>query len=251
MDAGETMGDRVFAPAKLTRELRIVGVRPDGYHLLDAEMVTLDWGDELEIDPGSGVMVQGEGAERFAVPDGEENLVARALALCGRQAQVTIHKRIPPGAGLGGGSADAAAVLRWAGFDDLKAAASIGADVAFCLIGGRARVTGIGEQVVPLEPVVETLTLLTPPLMCSTPAVYAKWDEMGGPHGEFGNDLEPAALAVEPDLARWRDVLGNRTGQRPRLAGSGSTWYVEGAHPGEYGPAGKRQQSVVVKTTLG
>ena len=155
----------------------------------------------------------------------------RALQLVGRTAAVTLHKEIPAGAGLGGGSSDAAAMLRWAGFDDLDAAAAIGADVAYCLVGGRARVRGIGEQVEPLpfEPL--TLTLVTPPVFCSTPAVYRAWDELGGPTGDHGNDLEPAALVVAPELARWRDELGDATGAQPRLAGSGSTWFVEGAFP--------------------
>jgi 4-diphosphocytidyl-2-C-methyl-D-erythritol kinase len=61
--------------------------------------------------------------------------------------------------------------------------------------------------------------------------VYRKWDELGGPTGEGANDLEPAALAVEPGLARWRDLLGDATGLVPCLAGSGSTWFVEGAYP--------------------
>ena len=56
---------------------------------------------------------------------------------------------------------------------------------------------------------------------------------MGGPHGAHGNDLEPAALAVEPRLAKYRDALATASGRRPRLAGSGSTWFVEGAYPGD------------------
>jgi 4-diphosphocytidyl-2-C-methyl-D-erythritol kinase len=72
-------------------------------------------------------------------------------------------------------------------------------------------------------------------------AVYKKWDELGGPTGDNGNDLEPAALAVEPRLVAYRDQLAAATGQRPRLAGSGSTWFVAGAYPGE--------GRVVVRTT--
>jgi 4-diphosphocytidyl-2-C-methyl-D-erythritol kinase len=145
---------------------------------------------------------------------------------------VRLLKRIPSGAGLGGGSADAAAVLRWAGWRDVAGAAVLGADVPFCLVGGRARVRGIGEVVEPRPWVERELTLLTPPLHCSTPAVYRAWDDLGGPQGANGNDLEPAALVVAPELARWRDALGEATGATPRLAGSGSTWFVEGAHPG-------------------
>ena len=100
----------------------------------------------------------------------------------------------------------------------------------FCLVGGRARVAGIGEIVEPLPLRGAELTLLHPPFGCSTPAVYRRWDELGGPTAERRrNDLEPAALAVEPRLAEWRDRLGDATGLEPCLAGSGSTWFVEGA----------------------
>lgn len=220
----------VLAPAKLTLALRVTGVRDDGYHLLEAEMVTVDLADELDFSDGDGLELVGAHPD---VPADDANLVRKALAAVGRTAHVRLTKRIPAGAGLGGGSADAAAVLRWAGCDDLALAASLGADVPFCVIGGRARVTGVGEQVESLPFEDRTFTLLTPPVQCSTPEVYAAWDRMGGPTGDGGNDLEPAALAAEPRLAEWRDVLADATGERPRLAGSGSTWFVEGAFPGE------------------
>jgi 4-diphosphocytidyl-2-C-methyl-D-erythritol kinase len=193
-------------------------------------MVSLDLADELEFGEGDGVEVV-EGDLGGAAPG--DDLVSRALRAVGRRAHVTLRKRIPPGGGLGGGSADAAAVLRWAGCDDLEVAVRLGADVPFCLRGGRARVTGIGEVFEPLPFEERTYTLLVPPFGCSTPAVYARWDELGGPRGEGGNDLEPAALAVEPRLAAYRDSLGEATGRTPRLAGSGSTWFVEGAFPGD------------------
>jgi 4-diphosphocytidyl-2-C-methyl-D-erythritol kinase len=218
------------APAKLTLSLRVTGVRDDGYHLIDAEMVSLDFADELELDEaGDSVTVVRDGTETAAAHD---DLVVRALALVGRRAGLRLHKRIPAGAGLGGGSSDAAAVLRWAGMHDPVRAVELGADVAFCLAGGRARVRGIGERLEPLEHVARTFTLFTPPLHCATPVVYRRWDEMGGPTGDHGNDLEPAALAAYPELARHRDRFGNATGRRPRLAGSGSTWFVEGAFEG-------------------
>ena len=143
----------VTAPAKLTLSLRVTGVRDDGLHLLDAEMVSIDLADTLTFEPGSGISVDDEvsgglGVDR--VPVGPDNLVARALRAVGRHAAVRIVKRIPAGAGLGGGSADAAAVLRWAGCIDLAVAAGLGADVPFCVRGGRARVTGVGERVEPL-----------------------------------------------------------------------------------------------------
>ena len=220
------------APAKLTLSLSVVGVRHDGYHLVDAEMVAVDLTDELEVSDGEGleVVVPDSGLE---VSDDGENLVARALRLVGRTAHVVVRKSVPAGAGLGGGSADAAAILRWAGWDDVAGSVVLGADVPFCLVGGRARVTGIGEVVEPLPFEERAFTLLTPPVGCPTPDVYRRWDKMGGPLGEHGNDLEPAAVDLVPDLVRWRDELGDAAGCRPKLAGSGSTWFVEGEYPGE------------------
>lgn len=229
---------RVIAPAKLTVSLRVVGRRPDGYHLLDAEMVSIDLVDELTFSDGDGLeIVDGTGSSSSEwierLPRDGRNLVRRALQAVGRAAHVRLVKRIPPGGGLGGGSSDAAAVLRWAGVDDATLAASLGADVPFCLRGGRARVRGIGEIVEPQPHAPQTFTLLIPPFGCSTPAVYRAFDELGGRLADGPNDLEPAALAVEPRLARWRDRLAEETGVKPRLAGSGSTWFVEGAFPGD------------------
>src|SRR5687768_9805128 len=125
------MADVVVAPAKLTRSLRITGMRADGYHLIDAEMVSLDLADTLTFADGDDLVVRGVGAD---VPAGDDNLVVTALRAAGRAAHVTVDKRIPPGAGLGGGSADAAAVLRWARVTDVEVAVGLGADVPFCLV---------------------------------------------------------------------------------------------------------------------
>jgi 4-diphosphocytidyl-2-C-methyl-D-erythritol kinase len=222
--------ETVVAPAKLTTSLRVVGVRSDGYHLLDAEMVSVDLADELTFAAGDGLEIEGQAR---GITGGDDNLVRRALRAVGRTAHVRLRKRIPPGGGLGGGSADAAAVLRWAGCHDVAVAAGLGADVPFCVRGGRARVAGVGEQLAALPHEPRTFTLLTPPFGCSTPAVYRTWDALGGPTGGGPNDLEPAALVVEPRLTEWRDQLAGATGEQPVLAGSGSTWFVEGAFPGD------------------
>jgi 4-diphosphocytidyl-2-C-methyl-D-erythritol kinase len=223
----------VKALAKLALSLRVVGRRPDGYHLLDAEMVTVDLADDLVFSVGDGLRVESDGVDVSGVPTGDDNLVRRALAAVGRRAHVVLTKRIPAEGGLGGGSADAAAVLRWAGEGDVDVAARLGADVPFCLMGGRARVTGIGEHLEPLPMIDRRYTILTPPFGCSTVAVFTAWDELGGPVGDSDNDLEPAALAVAPELAKWRDELGNASGRTPTLAGSGSSWFVEGDFPGD------------------
>ena len=219
----------LVAPAKLTLGLRITGRRDDGYHLIDAEMVSLDLHDILTIDRArEGLSVHGPFAA--GVPVDASNLVARALALIGCRAHLAIDKRIPPGGGLGGGSTDAAAVLRWGGVTDPAEAAGVGADVGFCLVGGRARVRGIGDVVDPLPHVERTVTLVVPPLTVSTPEVYRAWDDLGGPTAPGPNDLEPAAITVAPELTRWRDRIGELSGEQPVLAGSGATWFVHGEH---------------------
>jgi 4-diphosphocytidyl-2-C-methyl-D-erythritol kinase len=219
----------VQAPAKITLSLRITGVRADGYHLIDAEMVTVDWHDTLTIDPSSmGLTADGPSAD--GVPLDGSNLVAAALRHVGRTAGVHLHKVLPHGGGLGGGSADAAAILRWAGYTDISGAAALGADVAFCFVGGRARVRGIGELVEPLPFEAIDLTLIVPPLSVSTPPVYRTWDAMGGPTADGPNDLEPAAIAAFPALASWRDRIREAAGRAPMLAGSGSTWFLHGHH---------------------
>ncbi|HEX4246134.1 MAG TPA: 4-(cytidine 5'-diphospho)-2-C-methyl-D-erythritol kinase [Acidimicrobiales bacterium] len=240
------------APAKLTLSLRVTGVRPDGYHDIEAEMVALDLHDSLVMEPGSGLSVFTEppAARLGDVPAGPDNLVTRALAAVGRESHVRLVKRVPPGAGLGGGSSDAGAVLRWAGCTDLDVAARLGADVPFCVMGGRALVRGIGETVVPLPYQERRFVLLLPPFGVDTAAVYRAWDELasaGRVEGRVGvgthdgartNDLEAAALEVEPRLAAWRDRFAQVSGARPLLAGSGSTWFLEGT-PSELGTAGR------------
>ena len=221
---------RLLANAKLTLSLRVTGRRADGFHLIDAEMVSLDLADELEIEPAEKSSIEMSGPFADGVPTDESNLCLRALALAGRTASIRLRKAIPHGGGLGGGSADAAAVLRWAEFDDLIDASRLGADIPFCLVGGRARVTGIGEIVEPLPTQRLDITLVIPPLSSSTPAVYAAWDALGAPTRDGRNDLEPAAIAVTPELAGWRDAIRERCGAAPVLAGSGATWFVEGRH---------------------
>ena len=212
--------DVVRAPAKLTLSLRVDG-RP-------RRRLPPDRRRDGDARPGRrrSTFADGDGLDgrraraRPASPTGDDNLVRRALRAVGPHGRTcALDKRIPAGGGLGGGSADAAAVLRWAGCDDLDVAAALGADVPFCLVGGRARVRGIGEVLEPLPLEDRDVHAARPAASaCRPPAVYRAWDELGGPRGDGPNDLEPAALVVEPRLAAWRDRLGEATG---RDAGAG------------------------------
>ena len=219
----------LVAPAKLTLSLSVLGVREDGYHLIDAEMISIDLCDLIKIRSGNYLKIV-SGASGLDIPGDDNNLIRKALTAVQKTAGIELEKHIPAGAGLGGGSSDAAAILRWSSNQNTQTALALGADVVFCLTGGRSRVQGIGEIVDPLPHKKQDLTLLIPTFGVSTPIVYRAWDQLGGPKGSHGNDLEPAALHAYPKLAEWRDALSLATGQRARLAGSGGTWFVEGRY---------------------
>ena len=246
--------------AKLTLSLRVLGTRADGFHELDALTVSVsEPHDELTIALGNeadGVELELSGAAAAGISAGPANLAVRAahamLARASRGEQrvagvrIALHKMIPAGAGLGGGSADAAAVLvaldqlleLGLPIDDIAAiGATLGSDVPFCVRGGAAHMRGRGERVEPT--VVPTLYALiaVPPFAIATPAVYRAWDELGGPAsarvvegpagvGPLTNDLEPAAERVEPRLAGFRDALERTAGSPAVLAGSGSACAV-------------------------
>jgi 4-diphosphocytidyl-2-C-methyl-D-erythritol kinase len=244
----------LLAPAKLTLTLRVLGVRADGFHALEALTVSIDAPcDTLTVEPGPpGVRLAVDGPAATGVPADQGNLVARAaLAVLpdGVGMAIRLHKEIPPGSGLGGGSSDAAAVLRAAGeafhLDPgavREAAAALGSDIPFCLLQSPAWMRGRGEVVDPVE-LREPLTVLVvvPPFSISTPAVYGAWDELGGPHSDraipapaplqglvdqLANDLEPAAERVEPALVTFREALEAAAGTRALLAGSGSACWI-------------------------
>ena len=227
---------RELAHAKLTRTLRVTGRRSDGYHLLAAEMVAVDLADELFIDEeGVGLEVVDEIAWELSDrprPDLRFRRTTRTslpepLALSGRSAGIRLVKRIPAGAGLGGGSTDAAAVLRYFGALDRERASSLGADVPFCLEGGRALVSGIGERLEPLRDEPLSFVIVTPAFPVSTKAVYDAYDELGHPSNPGDNDLEAAAIAVEPRLVGLRRAISEVAGMAPTLAGSGASYFLE------------------------
>jgi 4-diphosphocytidyl-2-C-methyl-D-erythritol kinase len=217
------------APAKLTWYLEITGQRDDGFHLIRSEMVTLDYVDLLEIDE-SGDYVR-LASPREDVPLDETNLVSRALKLVNRRAGVTIDKVIPAGGGLGGGSADAGAILRWAGGVRPEEALLLGADVPFCQLGGRALVEGVGEILTPLAFKSRKITLITPDFGVNTGDCYRAYDQLvhrGWKPKEDRNHLEKAARLVEPRLARTIDWVRSEIADDVHLAGSGSTMFVIG-----------------------
>ncbi len=216
----------IEAPAKLNLELRVLGRRRDGSHDIATIMQSISLADELEIEPletGAGTIT----VSGLAAPAGPDNLALRAAAALGRGARIALDKRIPAGSGMGGGSSDAAAVLRTLGEgrSDLPAlAAGLGADVPFFLHGGRARATGLGDRLERLAHVDAWFALAWPGFGVSTAAVYAAWDEVGG---EGRNQLFGAACRVDPRLEEFSARLGSQW----VMTGSGSAFFKEVATP--------------------
>ncbi len=184
---------KVKAFGKINLTLDVVGRRRDGYHLLDTVMQTVSIWDELEIQIGGERGVRLE-CNRESLPLDSKNTVYRAAkffledqGLVNEGLTIYIHKFIPSRSGMGGGSADAAAVLRGlnemygAGLSDeklMELGAKVGADVPFCVTGGAARCTGTGTEVSPAPMMPECwLVVCKPPAGMSTPRAYALLDQ--------------------------------------------------------------------------
>lgn len=239
-----------FAKVNLSLQVR----PPDrtGMHPIRSLVHSVGWSDLVELSAGDEDGFEVEGAD---VPTDGTNLAMRALAavrgrtLDRRPVLLRLRKHIPVAAGLGGGSADAAAVLGLAGAafgvpaaDLHHLAVPLGADVPFCLVGGGAWLGGFGEQVDPIPPSDDfALALVVPPLALATPAVYRRWDELGAPSGaEVGrrhlpdslrdfapltNDLVPAAVDLAPVLGDWLADLHRRWGVPVSMSGSGPSLF--------------------------
>jgi 4-diphosphocytidyl-2-C-methyl-D-erythritol kinase len=215
----------VTAHAKLTLSLHITRTRSDGYHELDATMVSVGApSDVVVLRPGRRMSLKIKGTFAHGVPADASNLAWRAADACGVNVKIDLHKGIPPGAGLGGGSADAAAVITGLG-GERSIAAALGADVPFCMSGGFAHVGGIGDELRPGELPDLSIVIASPTFGCSTADVYRAWDALGGPRDEV-NDLRPAAEHVEPRLVEFRRQVEAAAGAPAILAGSGSSYAV-------------------------
>ncbi|NLW56255.1 MAG: 4-(cytidine 5'-diphospho)-2-C-methyl-D-erythritol kinase [Firmicutes bacterium] len=249
---------RVKAYAKINLALDVLGKREDGYHELEMVMQSISLHDELYFFPARILSLKTN--ERRLPTDGR-NLIIRAaeklIEYTGRRkgARIILHKNIPVGAGLGGGSADAAAAL--VGLNRLwdlnlpittlsKLAATLGADVPFFLTGGTVLARGIGERLTPLPPLSSrSVFLAKPPFTVSTALVYKKLDltpEDRHPEmekvlsileqGEFlpitkywGNILEKVTLRLYPEIQEVMDWLTG-LGFPVRMTGSGPTLFL-------------------------
>ena len=234
------------APAKINLFLHVVGRRADGYHLLQTVFRLIDRADMLRFEPRDDQRIVPTRPLPGVAP--EADLTVRAAnALCaaiGVRRGVTIHldKQLPLGGGLGGGSSDAATTLMalnhlWkAGLDSdqlQQIGLTLGADVPFFIHGRTAFAEGVGERFTDVTAPAASYLVLVPPVAVPTPTIFrsellrrdtpaiapAQWHE-----GFGGNDLEPVACALFPEVARHLELL--RTFGDARMSGSGACCYV-------------------------
>ena len=211
------------AYAKVNLTLDVLGKREDGYHDLQSVMQTISIRDDVEIDVGTGKPWVLE-CSREDIPNGPENLAWKAakvycdaMKLDPQGLAIRITKRIPSGAGLGGGSADAAAVLRALNrhFDSplsilalAELGAQVGSDVPFCVVGGTAMVEGRGERLRKLPDMPECVFVVCKPeFSVSTPELYKKIDTVAIPLHPDNRAMETALLAG--DLNKIADNVYN------------------------------------------
>ena len=245
----------IQAPAKINWSLEISGVRADGYHLLNSLMQQIELFDQVEL-----ILSDQDSCSCAGVAD-EGNLALRAwLAIKKRLGlreclEISIQKNIPIGAGLAGGSSDAAAVLRGAnqllslGLDQpelMSIGLSLGADVPFCLEGGACLVQGIGEKLTPLPKIPSYwLLLANPGFSVATPQVYRSYDQVGSDAAPdiallqklleqnspekasdvWGNQLFDAALQLHPQLKEIESAFAS-CGLSALMSGSGGTFFA-------------------------
>ena len=261
----------VPAPAKLNLFLHITGRRPDGYHLLQSVFMLIDWCDTLHFElrtdgkiSRSDVSTQGTGGKSEGLP--HEDLTVRAACALQRASgtplgvHISLEKRIPTQAGMGGGSSDAASCLLalqhlW-GLDVPRAdlltiALSLGADVPFFLSGGHAWVEGVGEKITRITLPAADFVVVKPPTGLSTQTIFdapsLKRDSVTatiegfaadaygqGPLYGFGhNDLQPVAQELCPEIGQSLDWLMSKN-LRGRMTGSGSAVFAHLPHGTEF-----------------
>lgn len=248
----------IFAPAKINLYLHVVGRRADGYHQLDSLIAFAGIGDTVEAQPAETISLSVDGPTAALLPETADNIVLNAARVLADRAGVTtgaairLTKLLPVAAGIGGGSADAAATLTalsrlWdvsLPQSELQALAlALGADVPVCMAGRPMAVSGIGDHMVPAPPLPPAwLVLVNPMEPLSTPSVFKARTGCFSEHAQLerptdtadlarmlaarGNDLTAAAISLVPSVAEVLALLAERPGcLLARMSGSGATCF--------------------------
>ncbi|WP_240514068.1 4-(cytidine 5'-diphospho)-2-C-methyl-D-erythritol kinase [Paramylibacter kogurei] len=237
----------IKAQAKINLCLHVVGQRDDGYHLLDSIVVFADIGDDIWLKPDSKYSLEIDGPYGAGLSNGADNLVLRAAKIYEHKyagAKIRLTKNLPISSGIGGGSADAAAVLR--GMSKLSReplpvdlGLSLGADVPVCVMGKACRMRGIGDELTPLNHIPKMhAVLVNPNVSVSTPDIFRALDCKTNPaikdlaEGDFTemlnntrNDLQNTAIQMQPVIADSLNSLARTNAIFSRMSGSGATCF--------------------------
>lgn len=271
---------RDFAPAKINLTLHVTGQRDDGYHMLDSLVVFADVGDWITVSPSKTLQLRIIGPFASGVPVDHGNLVLRAATVANVDtADILLEKNLPSAAGIGGGSSDAAALLRavrrshGVQLPGLDVLLSLGADVPMCLEPGAVRVSGIGDRLhridslpplpavlvnpgvpVPTGDVFRALTTKVNPPMSPIPTAVSLADTIGWLR-RHRNDLQPPAVLQAPVIAEVLQALDGQGALLSRMSGSGATCFglfdsVEAAQEAADGLKRARAGWWVARTTL-
>jgi 4-diphosphocytidyl-2-C-methyl-D-erythritol kinase len=242
---------KAFAPAKINLTLHVTGQRADGYHLLDSLVVFGDIGDRITVSPADRLRLSVSGPMAKGVPTDASNLVLRAADLMGLTADIRLEKHLPAAAGLGGGSADAAAAI-WALSEmtgrpppEVPDLLKLGADIPLCMMGNATRMRGIGERLETVDiPQNLSMILVNPGIAVATGPVFQRLEHNNqAPMGDMPtgqnmadwlrwvadqrNDLQSPAISVEPVIGQVLEALQQSDGcVLARMSGSGATCFA-------------------------
>jgi 4-diphosphocytidyl-2-C-methyl-D-erythritol kinase len=240
-----------FAPAKINLTLHVTGQRPDGYHMLDSLVVFADVGDRLSVETADDLSLSVTGPMAKGVPSDGRNLVLKAAQIAGFSAgRIVLEKNLPAEAGIGGGSSDAAAMLRavsqLTGRPVASGGEALGADIPVCIAACATRMQNIGEQLSAIAdlPVLHAV-LVNPGISVPTPAVFRALVQknnaaMPAEFPQFKtagdlmlwlqtmrNDLEAAAVSLHPGICDVLQALAELPGAGVvRMSGSGATCFA-------------------------
>jgi 4-diphosphocytidyl-2-C-methyl-D-erythritol kinase len=226
------------ARAKLNLHLAVLGRRPDGFHDVRTTLQAIDLHDLITLAPAQQSTFTTSG---LPISNLKHNSVLEALAALERAAnrqlptRIHLHKRIPPGSGMGGASSDAAAALKALATlhhitADLPAIAStLGADVPFFLVGGTAIAEQRGDHLTPIPTQPQWFAVAWPGIELPTPDVYGAWDNMETSPANEPNHLIQAAMRIEPRLEEFANALNSANGGKKhawQMTGSGSAFFL-------------------------
>ncbi len=223
------------ARAKLNLKLAVLGRRTDGFHDVRTTLQAIDLHDLITFAPANETALTTSG---LPIANPQHNSILKALAALEQAAnkklptRIHLHKRIPPGSGMGGASSDAATALKALATlhsitADLPAIASaLGADVPFFLTGGTARAEQRGDHLTPVPTQPEWFAIAWPGVELPTPDVYRAWDDMGNPQPGEPNQLTQAAMRIEPRLKEFANALNTDNEHAWQMTGSGSGFFL-------------------------